>query len=79
MKYAVGAPFLGPVLRVRADVDDLLGIAELVDDLVALVEQVVQVADDRAQVLACRDRAPPADGMETHGNCLFGQQGRGLL
>src|SRR2546422_5016599 len=35
MKYDVGAPFFfRPVLRVGADVDDLFGIAEIVDDLV---------------------------------------------
>ena len=37
---------LGAVLRVRADVDDLLRIAQLVHDLVALVEQVVPTFDD---------------------------------
>ena len=36
------ALLLGPVLRVRADVDDLLRVAELVDDLVALVEKIVR-------------------------------------
>ena len=69
----------GPVFRVRADVDDLLGIPEFVDDLVAVVQQIVQVADDRAQVLAGRDRAPAADGVETHGDRPFGQQRRRLV
>ena len=55
------------------------GIAEFVDDLVAVVEQVVQVADDGAQVLAGRDRAPAADGVEAHGDRSFGQQRRRLV
>ena len=54
----------GPVFGVRADVDDLLRIAEFVDDLVAVIKQVVQVTDDRAQVLSGRDRAPSTDGVK---------------
>ena len=67
------------VFRIRPDVDDFLGIAEFVDDLVALVEQIVQVADDRAQVLAGRDRAPAADGVEADRDGAFGQQRRRLV
>ena len=59
--------------------DDLLRIAELVDHLVALVEQVVQVADDRAEVLAGRDGAPAADRMEPHRDVAFGQQRRRIV
>ena len=59
--------------------DDFLRVAELVDDLVAVVEQIVEVADDRAQVLAGRDRAPSADRMEAHGDRLFRQQRRRVV
>ena len=69
------ALLLGSVLGIRADVDDFLRVAEFVHDLVAVVEQVVQVADDRAEVLAGRDRAPPADRMETHRDISLRQQG----
>ena len=70
------ALLLRAVLRVRADVDDFFRIPELVDELVALVEEVVEVADDRAEVLAGRDRAPSADGVEAHRDRAFGQQRR---
>ena len=64
------------VFRIGADVNDFLGIAEFVHDFVAIVEQIVQVADDRAQVFPGGDRAPAADGMEAHGHGALGQQGR---
>ena len=64
------------VLGVGADVDDFLGIAVVVDEAVALVEQVVQIAEDGAEVLAGGDGAPSADGVEADGDCAFGQQGR---
>ena len=73
------ALLLGSVFRVGADVDDLLGFAELVDDLVAVVEQIVEVADDGAEVLAGRDGAPAADGMEADGDRLVGQQRRRVV
>src|SRR5262245_63502530 len=51
----------------------------LVDDPVALVEEVVEVADDGAEVLAGRDRAPSADGMEPDRDRLVGQQRRRVV
>ena len=65
-----------PVFRVRADVDDFLRVAEFVDELVALVEEIVEVADDRAEVLAGRDRAPAADRVEAHRDRVLGQERR---
>ena len=62
------------VLGIGADVNDFLGIAELVLQAVALEEQVVQVAKDCAQIFAGGDCAPSADGVEAHGNCALGQQ-----
>ena len=70
------ALLLRSVLGVGADVDDFLGIAQVVDQAVALVEQVVQVAEDGAEVFAGGDGAPSADGVEAHGHCAFGQQRR---
>ena len=67
-----GSLLLGTVLGIGADVNDFLGIAQLVDDLVALVEQVIEVADDRAEVLAGGDGAPSADGMKAHRDRTFG-------
>ena len=46
-----------PVLGIGADVDDLLGIAVVIFQPVAFVEQVVEVADDGAQVFAGGDGA----------------------
>ena len=72
-----GSAFLlGAVLGIRADVNDFFGIAQLVDNLVALVEQVVQIAQDGAQVLARGDCAPAADGVEADGDRAFGQKRR---
>ena len=51
-----------------------LGIAQRVHFVIALVEQIVQVAENGAEILAGGDRAPSADGMETHGHCAFGEQ-----
>ena len=70
---------LGPVLGVRADVDDLLRVAELVDDLVALVEQVIQVPEDRPEVLAGRDGAPAPDGMEPNRHRTLGKERRHVV
>ena len=64
------------VLGIGADVNDFLRIAVVVDQAVALVEQIVQVAEDGAEVLAGGDGAPSADGVEAHRNCAFGQQRR---
>lgn len=66
--------FLRPILRIGADVNNLFRIARFIDNLVALVEQVVQIANNCPQILAGRDRAPPADRMETHSDRAFGQQ-----
>ena len=73
------ALFLGTVFRVGADVDDFLGIAPLVHHFVAIVKQIVQVADDRAKIFSGGDGAPPSDGMESHGHGFFGQQRRRLV
>src|SRR5207302_9580955 len=70
---------LRPVFRVRTDVDDFLRIAELVDDAIAFVEEIVEVADNRAEVLASRDRAPAANRVEADRNRTFGQQGRRVV
>ena len=70
------ALLLGAVLGVGADVNDFLGIAQVVDQAVALVEQVVQVAEDGAEVFAGGDGAPSADGVEADGDRAFGQQRR---
>ncbi len=59
--------------------DDLFRIPEFVDDLVPIVEEVVQVADDGAEVLAGGDGAPPADGVKAHRNGALGQQRRGVV
>ena len=50
---------LGAVLRVGADVDDLLRPAVLVDVRVARRQEVVEVADDGAEVLAGGDGPQP--------------------
>src|SRR5215475_11244334 len=71
--------FLRPIFWVGADVDYLFGIAEIIHDPVALVEEVVEIPDDRAEVLARRDRAPAADGMKAHSDGAFGQQRRRLI
>ena len=73
------ALFLGTILRVRADVDDFLGVAEVVAEAVALEEQVVQVAENCAQVFAGGDCAPAADGVEADGDCAFGEQRWGFV
>ena len=67
------------VLGIGADVDDFLGIAVLVDQAVAFKEQVVEIADDGAEVLAGGDSAPAADGVEADSDCAVGQQGRHFL
>ena len=46
---------------------------------VALEEQIVEVAEDGAQVLAGGDGAPAADGMEAHSDRALGQQRRRLV
>ena len=71
-----GALLLRAVLGVRADVDDLAGPAQVVHHLVALGHVVVELADDRAQVLAGGDGAPAADGVEAHRDGALGQQRR---
>jgi len=48
-------------------VDDFPGVAELVDKMVALEEQIVQVAENGAEIFAGGDGAPAADGMEANG------------
>ncbi len=64
------------VLGVGADVNDFLGIAEVVGQAVALEEQIVEVAEDGAEVLAGGDGAPSADGVEADRDCALGQQRR---
>ena len=70
------ALLLRAVLGIGADVNHFLGIAQVVLEAVALEEQIVQVAEDRAQVFAGGDGAPSADGVEAHGNRALGQQRR---
>ena len=75
-EVAGGRAFLlRAVFGIGADVDDFLGIAVVVFQAVALVEQIVEVADDGAEVFAGGDGAPSADGVEADGDCAFGQQG----
>jgi hypothetical protein len=73
------ALLLGTVLGIGADVDDFLGIAEIVFEAVALVERIVEVADDCAEVFAGGDSAPAADGVEADGNRAFGKQRRSFV
>ncbi len=56
--------------------DDFLGVAKLVFEAVALINQIVQVAQNRAQVLAGGDGAPAANRVETHRHRALGQQRR---
>ena len=60
------------ILGVGADVDDFLGVAEVIDEAIALKEGVVEVADDGAEVFAGGDGAPAADGVEADGDCAVG-------
>src|SRR5208282_3104150 len=43
------------------------------------VKQVVQIAQDCAQVFARRDCAPAADGVEANGDRALGQKRRGFV
>ena len=70
------ALLLRAVLGIGADVNHFLGIAQRVHFVVALVEQIVEVAENRAEIFAGGNRAPAADGMEAHGDCALGQQRR---
>ncbi len=74
-----GAFLLGTILRVGADVDDFLGIAQFVGQAVALEEQVVEITEDGAEVFAGGDGAPSADGVEADGDGFFGEQGGCLV
>ena len=58
--------------------DDLPGIAKIVDRFVSFVKKVVEIGEDRAEILARGDRAPTADGVETNGDGTLGKQ-RGRL
>ena len=73
------ALFFRSVFRVGADVDDFLRIAKFVHNFVAIVEQIVQIADNRAKIFSGGDRAPASDGMEAHGDGFIRQQGRRLV
>src|ERR1019366_10822981 len=53
-----GSLLFGAVLGIGADMNDFPGIAHLIDDLVALVEQIVHVTENRAEVLAGGDGSP---------------------
>ena len=54
--------------------NDLFGVAKIIDNFVALIEEVVQIADDRSQVLTRRDRSPSADRVKAHSDGSLGQQ-----
>ena len=71
--------FFRSVFRIRADVNDLLRVAEFVDDLVAVVQQIVQIADDRAEVFAGGDRAPSAHRVEADGDISFRKERRRVV
>ena len=70
---------LGAVLGIGADVDDFLRPTVLVDLCAARRQKVIEVADDRAQVLAGRDSAPAADGVESHGDRPVRKERRRLV
>jgi hypothetical protein len=55
-------------------VNDLLWIAEVVFEAVALIEQIVEVAEDGAEVFAGGNRAPSPDGVEADGDGALGEQ-----
>jgi len=59
--------------------DDFLGIPQLVGDAIALVQEVVEISDDGAEVLAGRDGTPSTDRVEANGDGLVGQQRRRLV
>jgi len=59
--------------------DDFLGVAVVVLEAVAVIEEVVQVADDGAEVFAGGDGAASADGVEANGDCAFGEQRGGFI
>ena len=69
------ALFLRTVFGIGADVDDFLGIAELVALSRPARREIVEVADDCAEIFAGGDGAPSADGVEADGDCAFGKQG----
>ena len=52
-----------------------MGLPRSSTQAVALVEKIVEVADDCAEILAGGDCAPSADGVEAHSNRAFGKQG----
>ena len=56
-----------------------LGLPRSSREAVALKEQVVEVAEDCAEIFAGGDCAPAADGVEAHGDCALGQQRRGFV
>ena len=58
--------------------NDFLGVAQIVFEAVALIDQIVQVAEDGAQVLAGCDGAPAPNRMEADRNGALGQERRGL-
>ena len=51
--------------------DDLFGIAKIVDQFIALKEKVVEISENCPEVLACGDRTPAADGVKTNGDGAF--------
>ena len=59
--------------------DHFLGIAKAIRQSVALIKQIVEVADDGAKVLARGDGAPSADGVQAHRNRAFRQQRGGFI
>ena len=73
------ALLLRTVLGIGADVNHFLGIAQVVLQAVALEEQIVEVAENGAEVLAGGDGAPAADGVEAHGDRALGQQRRRFI
>ena len=62
---------LRSVLRVRRDVNDLFGPAELVDFMLLFDEVLTDGTDHLREVLPCRDHAPPAYRVEADGNRAF--------
>ena len=69
-----GALLLRSILRIGGDVNHFLRIAFVVDLPVALEKQIVQVAQNRAQILSGRDRAPSADRVEANRHGPLGQK-----
>ncbi len=79
-KESGGRAFLfRTVLRVGRDVDHLADVAARVAHVALLGDLFADLADDLGEILARRDHAPAADGVQAHGDGSFRQEGRCFL